>query len=200
MNAHRERRSLRREPQRRKTRRGETERRGQRQDRHEREYLEPRHGGGIRQIVVLITVAFMVTLGVVIGTRLSSDAIAVLVGVIAGVAASIPCALLLLAVTRRTQPERRESWPPDADPYFQDRDDRYGDRRGGYPQHFAPPPVIVVTPGSAPQQIAPWSTTAGPVEGTVFNPYAYGGGPAQGRREFRVMGYEEPDDQADWEP
>jgi hypothetical protein len=87
--------------------------------------------GSLTQLIALLAVAFMVTLGVVIGTRMSSDAIAVLVGVIAGVAASIPCALLLMAVTRRRESE-----------FVEERE----------PVRQAGPPVIVVTPGASPQQ------------------------------------------------
>ena len=155
-----------------------------RETRFEREEVAPR-GSGLKQLIVLLAVAFVVTLGVVVGTRMSSDAIAVLVGVIAGVAASIPCALLLLAVTRRREAERQEPDP-----------DRYG---GRYPDRPASPPVIVVTSGGAgPQPLAPWSTTSGLIDGTAFDPAAYGGQP-QGRRHFRGMGYEEADEQADWE-
>jgi hypothetical protein len=86
----------------------------------------------MRQVVFLLAAAFLVVLGVTIGTRMSSDAVAVLVGVVAGVAASIPTALLLMAVTRRGQEERREPI-----------EERYR----------AQPPVIVVTPGSSPQSL-----------------------------------------------
>lgn len=164
-----------------------------REARIEPEYAQPPRGGGVKQLIILLAVAFVVTLGVVVGTRMSSDAIAVLVGVIAGVAASIPCALLLLAVTRRQQAEASEH--PDA--YGRYRDS--GPGRGAYDRPAAPP-VIVVTPGStAPQQIAPWGTTSTLVDGTAFNPYAYGHAQPQGQRQFRVMGYEEADSQAGWD-
>ena len=91
-------------------------------------------GGNLRQLVALLFVAFLVTLGVVVGTRMSSDAIAVLVGVIAGVAASIPIALLLMAVTRRREPE-----------YTKERE----------PSRQSVPPIIVVTPGATPQHQLP---------------------------------------------
>ncbi len=84
----------------------------------------------VKRIATLLALAFVVALAVVVGTRLSSDAIAVLVGVVAGVAASIPTALLLIVVTRRDGVE--------------DEDDYYDDRRR------ESPPVIVVAPGSAP--------------------------------------------------
>jgi hypothetical protein len=125
----------------------------------------------VRQVAILLVLAFIVTMGVVIGTRMSSDAIAVLVGVVAGVAASIPCALLLMAVTRRRELEvagRRE------DGSFE----RYEEQRRGMP------PVIVVTPGNAAPQ-----------------PLPYGGGypyqlpQPQEQRQFRVMGIEEEEPQ-----
>jgi hypothetical protein len=82
---------------------------------------------GLKQLIALLGVAFVVSLAVVVGTRMSSDAIAVLVGVIAGVAASIPTALLLMVVT-----QRRAQEPPPA-------------RRRS---HRSSPPVIVVAPGN----------------------------------------------------
>lgn len=166
---------------RRERRRAPRHERRQRDEPYEPEYEESRGGSGIKQLVILLTVAFMVTLGVVVGTRLSSDAIAVLVGVIAGVAASIPCALLLMAVTRRQQ-ERPKEWDDDEyDPYL-DRG-RYDDPRR------AVPPVIVVTPGQAPQQLSPWATgQAG------WNAWGEGA-PAHSQRRFRVMGYDEQDDE-----
>jgi hypothetical protein len=157
------------------------------------EYQAPRDRG-VKQLIVLLVVAFTVTLGIVVGTQMSSDAIAVLVGVIAGVAASIPCALLLLVVTRRQQSASQEPYPAVPDPYADRHPNRY---RSSYEPH-TPPPVIVVTPGNAmPQQIGPWSTTSGPAGRSAFDPYAYGGAQPHGRREFRVMGYEEPENQAD---
>jgi hypothetical protein len=116
----------------------------------------------------------------------------VLVGVIAGVAASIPCALLLLAVTRRRQTAASDPYAAVSGPY---RDSAHN--RAAYERPSAPP-VIVVTPGgTVPQQIAPWSTASGLVNGTVFDPY--GNAQPRGQRQFRVMGYEEADSQADWE-
>jgi len=85
----------------------------------------------VKRVATLLALAFVIVLAIVIGTRLSSDAIAVLVGVMAGVAASIPTALLLIVVTRRS----------DAD----DQGEYYEERRRDSP------PVIVVAPGSAPQ-------------------------------------------------
>ena len=148
-----------------------------RRERYEPEDDAPRHGSGIRQLVILLTVAFMVTLGVVVGTRLSSDAIAVLVGVIAGVAASIPCALLLMAVTRRREAEYEARYPDEREPYS----GRYDDPRR------AVPPVVVITPGQAsPPQLVPWASGQANWDEGV---------PSGSRRQFRVMGYDESEDE-----
>ena len=92
---------------------------------------EPGGRVNVKRIAALLALAFVIALAIVIGTRLSSDAIAVLVGVMAGVAASIPTGLLLIVVTRRSDPD--------------DEDDYHEERRR------ESPPVIVVAPGSAPQ-------------------------------------------------
>ena len=146
---------------------------------HEDSARSGREGRGIRQLIVLLALAFVVTLGVVVGTRMSSDAIAVLVGVIAGVAASIPCALLLMAVTRRREPQEDASY----------EDAPYDGARYDDPRYRQAPPVIVVTPGAMPQQQLPYGS-----------PYGYAGQqPGTGmhvsqRRQFRVMGYDQEDD------
>ena len=93
--------------------------------------VDPPVGIRFGKTAIFLAGVFTIVLGVVIGTRLSSDAIAVLVGVIAGVAAGIPTALLLIFVTQR----RREEYEPE--PYE-------------YPKQMMPP-VIVVTPSSMPQ-------------------------------------------------
>lgn len=56
----------------------------------------------VRLAVFLILLVFSVTLAVVIGLRLSDQAMAVIVGVVAGAAASIPTSLIVVAlITRR---------------------------------------------------------------------------------------------------
>jgi hypothetical protein len=149
-----------------------------------RDMAEQPRGGSVRQLVVLLALGFIVTLGVVVGTRMSSDAIAVLVGVIAGVAASIPCALLLMAVTRRRETEAPLRY---GDQQYEDR--RYNDRR--YSDRIDPrraaPPVVIVTPGNATPQQWPYAAAAFPYQATQPRP--------QSQRQFRVMGYEEADSQ-----
>lgn len=60
--------------------------------------------------VGLAIMAAGVALAVVIGQRMSTDAMAVVVGVVVGVFASIPTSLLVMAAMRRGQPsyDRRE--------------------------------------------------------------------------------------------
>ena len=50
----------------------------------------------IRWIATLLGSVFVVTLAVIVGLRLSAEAMAVMVGVIAGVAASIPTSLIVV--------------------------------------------------------------------------------------------------------
>lgn len=59
-----------------------------------------------RHILVLVLVAFAVTLAVIVGKRLSSEAMAVVVGVIAGVGASIPTSLIIVWVASRNMAPR----------------------------------------------------------------------------------------------
>jgi hypothetical protein len=54
-----------------------------------------------RRLIPLLVLSFGITLAVVIGQRMSSDAMAVMIGVVVGVAASVPTSLLLVALVRR---------------------------------------------------------------------------------------------------
>ena len=54
-----------------------------------------------RFILLILGLAFVVTLAVVVGQRLSAEAMAVMVGVVAGVAASIPTSLLVVWFANR---------------------------------------------------------------------------------------------------
>jgi len=53
------------------------------------------------KVLQLFVVAFAVTLAVMIGKRMSADAMAAVIGVICGVLASIPTSLLIVWVTGR---------------------------------------------------------------------------------------------------
>jgi len=96
-----------------------------------------------KKLVVVSAVAFSVALAVVVGNRMSAEAMAVVIGVVCGVAASIPTSALMLAMARRSRLGCEESRPPDPRP-----------------------PVVVVAPGpvaSVPgPSPAPWPAYAAP--------------------------------------
>jgi hypothetical protein len=77
----------------------------------------------MKKVATITLIAFAVTLAVIIGKRMSTDAMAVVIGVGCGVLASIPTSLLILAVTNR-------------------RDERQVHRQLDYP------PVVIVNPGN----------------------------------------------------
>jgi hypothetical protein len=79
----------------------------------------------MKKVALLALIAFAVTLAVIIGKRMSTDAMAVVIGVGCGVVASIPTSLLILAVTNR-------------------REERQVQRQPNYP------PVVIVNPGNNP--------------------------------------------------
>ena len=84
----------------------------------------------MKKLGAVAVTAFVITLAVIVGTRMSTEAMAVLIGVVCGVAAGIPTSLLIVAATNR----------------------RSGDRAGLQPQHRYPrdsPPVVIIQPGQA---------------------------------------------------
>jgi len=95
----------------------------------------------MRNVAIAVLLAFAVTLAVVIGNRMSAEAMAVVVGVVCGVAAGIPMAvLIMLVLTRGRQREEDDAWAREAP---------YG-RQGAYP------PVVVIQGGtSAPNSLLP---------------------------------------------
>lgn len=89
----------------------------------------------LKRIVVVLAMIFIVTLAVVVGKRMSAEAMAVVVGVVCGVAAGLPTSvLLLMAMTRRDRQRMEQAeWQP---------------RQGNVP------PVVVIQ-GGAPQALPP---------------------------------------------
>ena len=55
----------------------------------------------MRKFLFIAGVAFCVAMAIVVGTRISSDAMAVILGIICGVLASVPTTLVLLWVLRQ---------------------------------------------------------------------------------------------------
>jgi hypothetical protein len=88
-------------------------------------------GVSLKQVALALVATFVVALSIMVGKRMSAEALAVIVGVVCGVAASIPTSVLLLVVLNR---RGRES----------DRDPGRNLRQGSQP------PVVVIQ-GGAPQ-------------------------------------------------
>jgi len=116
----------------------------------------------MKRITVAVLLGFTVTLAVVVGHRMSGEAIAVVVGVVCGVAASIPMSVLILIVLNRSTRQAEVAEPP------------YGRRSA---QYGASPPVVVIQGGT-------------PAPSGLLRPYYPGqtvtSEPAQ--RSFRIIG------------
>lgn len=97
-----------------------------------------------RVALVLVALGFAVTLAVIVGNRLSDEALAVLAGAVCGVGAAIPTSLLILAIARRKE-------KPVTDWNSTQRPQMYAQQQGAYP------PVIVVAPPNAQQQPYNWN-------------------------------------------
>ena len=128
----------------------------------------------MRRLIGLTVLVAAVALAVVIGQRMSTDAMAVAVGVVFGVAASIPTSLLVVAATRGR------------------RDEGYRVRR----EELRPPPpapqIYVVNPGTQPVQGAmPWLN--GAMQGQWPGVPGSGGQYAAGQpsRRFKLVGEDE---------
>jgi hypothetical protein len=114
-----------------------------------------------KHVALALAVTFTVVLAVIIGKKMSTEAMAVVIGIVCGVVASIPTtALLTLVLTRRDR---------------QKEDDRQGTRPASYP------PVVVIQ-GGAPQSL-PAGSQAG------YWP-ALSQGPSV-QRQFHVVGSED---------
>lgn len=86
----------------------------------------------MRVVVIVVLLAFAVTLAIVLGQRMDTQAMSVVLGVVCGVAAGIPMSMLIiLALTRRRDTERGPYSP-------------------AVPRQQAPYPPVVVIQGGAP--------------------------------------------------
>lgn len=127
-----------------------------------------------KTILLAVFVVFAVSLAVVAGKRLSSEAMAVIVGVVAGVAAGVPASLVVVWVALRARPgEARvvEEYRPEA----------------------SAPKIIVVAPPSAAQSFS------APAGGNSYQPAFAALPPAYALphgaepRSFIVIGGDEED-------
>lgn len=131
----------------------------------------------MKKVIIPMMLGFGVTLALVIGQRLTTDAMAVVLGVAVGVAASVPTSVLLMALLRRAT--REASWqadPPSARPDM---------RAYALPAPQAPPQVIVIDPAAYARQAFQ--------QGYPLPPPALadGGATLGGLRPRRVIGLEE---------
>lgn len=85
----------------------------------------------MKRLVPVFVLGFVVTLAVVIGERMSTDAMAVVIGVAVGIMASVPTSLLLVSLLRRERQNFRE-----------ESHESYGTYPPALPQQ--PPPNIIV--------------------------------------------------------
>jgi hypothetical protein len=121
-------------------------------------------------ILLLGVLAFGVTLAIIIGQRLSTEAMAVLMGVVAGVAASIPTSLIVVWIAMQSMVKQMPAPQPV--------------QRAEPPQPESPRVVVVQQPVAA---TAPGY--AQPVWGNYPNANAYPAMPApRPPRKFTVIG------------
>jgi hypothetical protein len=118
----------------------------------------------VKRAVTIVAAAFALGLAVVIGNRMSADAMAVVVGVVCGVLASVPTSLLLLWTLARRQGAGADA-----------------QARNGMAGPY--PPVVVVNPGSSGYGVPGYGPSLPKMEHSLPPP----GGP----RSFRVVGDEE---------
>lgn len=116
----------------------------------------------LRQVAIVLGIVFVIALAVVVGKKMSAEAMAVVVGVVCGVVAAIPTAILLLVVMIR-------------------RDRRYEDEAQRQTSRRDYPPVIVIQGGSQ------GSLPPGPQAGYWPTPHP---GPTASR-QFHVVGDDE---------
>ena len=126
----------------------------------------------MKQALVLLAILFVVVLAIVVGQRLSTEAMAVVVGVVCGVAASVPVSLGLLLVLGKLPGLRSGAQPTEPT------------------QQRATPPVIVVTPGMT-QPAWPGLSALGGWPGSYAPTPGWPMGQPSRERTFRIIGEED---------
>ena len=116
--------------------------------REDRERGESRWGR-LKAFAAVVAVAFAVTLAVVVGNRLSEEALGVLAGAVCGVGAAIPTSLIVVAVSRRQRDEGSS------------RQTGAREREMDYEPRHAYPPVVVVSPDRGQFQSQRWGGSGG---------------------------------------
>jgi len=127
--------------------------------------MEIQTGIRLKHIVLVMAIAFGVTLAVMVGKRMSSEAMAVVIGVVCGLLAAVPTTVLLTVALTRGERLGQNA-----------ERDRQRSRAEAYP------PVVVIQ-GGAPQGPALPPGLAGYWPGATMG--------AAGTRDFRVVGGDE---------
>ena len=125
----------------------------------------------IQRLVIVFTLAFAITLALVIGQRLSTEAMAVMVGVAAGVAASVPTSLIVIWIARRALSAPFNGPSPETRLEFPERDTKI---------IVVPSPASTYPPGNS--SCLPWAPP----------PAQYA--PAAPSRQFTIIGGEASED------
>ncbi len=133
----------------------------------------------MKKLLGFSLLAASVTLAIIIGQRMSTDAMAVAIGVVFGVAASIPTSLLIVAATRSRREEPITYHRPDFTPG---------------PVQAPPPQIYIVSPNGSQQVPAPWQA-AGLSAQLPLPPHSYAAG--ESGRRYKVVG--EDEHWLDWE-
>ena len=120
-------------------------------------------GDRLKIFAGLASLAFAVTLAVIVGNRLSDEAMAVLAGAVCGVGAAIPTSLIVVAVSRRHDGQRGQQH---AQPHTQ---------QGAYP------PVVVVAPQGGQQWANDWRQPP-PLTAPVQRQFTVVGGAQEAQR------------------
>lgn len=110
-----------------------------------------RRWGRLKAFFGVVIVAFAVTLALVVGNRLSDEALGVLAGAVCGVGAAIPTSLIVVAVTLRLGSSTRS--------FGQGL--RRGESRSfsdSMPHQGVYPPVVVVSPQTGQLRSQDWHT------------------------------------------
>lgn len=110
-------------------------------------------GKRLKVFAGLAVAVFATTLAIVVGNRLSDEALAVLAGAVCGVGAALPTSLLIVSVSRRRDETRVQ--PP---------------TQGVYP------PVIVVTPPGSQQRSDGWNALPPSLSAPVQRQFTVVGG------------------------
>ncbi|MBN1815344.1 MAG: hypothetical protein JXA14_26165 [Anaerolineae bacterium] len=116
---------------------------------------EPAPRGSPKTLLVGMALTFAVVVAVIVGNRLSDQALAVLAGSVCGVGAALPTSLIILAISRwRNRPDSTQptTLQPMGYPYTHPQQSP----GQGYP------PVIIVAPPQAQQWGSPYPTPFGP--------------------------------------